>query len=634
MDTSRTNTRVRAPKRTVKGNAEKHTSNGKKHRKNKPARKERIDLRFNGEPVKSIAEAIAGSFGDPSGLPSPIISFAYDDQASIPDAYDSYLAYSFLKKYTPASDPKQRDARLARALDKWYAAERQCADTNARMSSSTFLFDLTPLQRRTLLRAKDLIRECLGETVSYGVLEDYRFGPGMSLSSGDGRNTTPYFKVSDLPITITRHAKPLALRLIARSASWWCALYTAATHTHVTEIPPYECRWRWLRANHATLFAETNASKLTFVPKDATTERPIAIEPAGNLPFQLSFDSYIRRRMRNCWGVELNSQSVNQVLASVGSYYHSWIQPCTIDLSSASDCMSTSLVQLLLPSEWFAVLSDFRCEYSFGKDLPSPVHLNKFSSMGNGFTFALESLIFYAISRAATQVAGSDTRLCHIHGDDIVVPRASALLCVEMLQVCGFSLNSEKTFLTGNFRESCGHDYLQGVNIRPPMVKGDITDSIDILKALNGLRNKELSCESRLSLALYERLLDHLPAFFRRLLGPSNGDDGHLHSAPHLYLALCRIDENRTPWYLSVTDVPIDWTRRLRRETTYNQWAHYASTLYSIGSDGFGSAITRRKSVRTSLKPKPVLGTSLQFEEKRSFDRILERWLRGSDCNA
>jgi len=86
------------------------------------------------------------------------------------------------------------------------------------------------------------------------------------------------------------------------------------------------------------------------------------------------------------FGVNLRDQSVNQRYALLGSIDGSL---ATIDLSSASDTVSYALVMSLLPSGWFDLLDLFRSECV---EVPGGViELEKFSSMGNAYTFELRA---------------------------------------------------------------------------------------------------------------------------------------------------------------------------------------------------------------------------------------------------
>ena len=172
----------------------------------------------------------------------------------------------------------------------------------------------------------------------------------------------------------------------------------------------------------------------------------------------------MRDRLRR-FGIDLSSQERNKNLARIGSLTKAL---ATLDLSSASDMISIELVYHLLPIEWVFFLKYFRTpvvEYQGNRHV-----LEKFSSMGNGFTFPLESLIFYAL--AISCVEEKELFDCvSVYGDDIIIPVKYYDTLVQVLTCCGFSVNKSKSFKNGPFRESCGGDYYEGIDIRPVYLK-------------------------------------------------------------------------------------------------------------------------------------------------------------------
>lgn len=124
-----------------------------------------------------------------------------------------------------------------------------------------------------------------------------------------------------------------------------------------------------------------------------------------------------------------------------------------------------------------------------------PVELHMVSTMGNGYTFSLQTILFSAIVRAAFSVAGMATvnprGNCWgnwgVNGDDIIVPAGLVTrLTVRCLQLLGFTTNTAKTFVEGPFRESCGGDYFEGRNLRGVYIKS-LEKPQDIYAAINQL---------------------------------------------------------------------------------------------------------------------------------------------------
>jgi hypothetical protein len=201
-----------------------------------------------------------------------------------------------------------------------------------------------------------------------------------------------------------------------------------------------------------------STNRVEFVPKNWKTDRTIACEPEGNMFLQLAFDSYTKRRLKRI-GVNLSSQFRNQVLAKQGSVSGEF---ATVDLSMASDTLSFNTVALLFPRKWFQYLRDVRSPRSRGK---ISCTYNKFSSMGNGCTFALETLVFAAAVRAV----GSKTYA--VYGDDIVIEKHLVPELQRVLRYLGFLFNQDKTHCDGPFRESCGANWFDGIDVTPKYIR-------------------------------------------------------------------------------------------------------------------------------------------------------------------
>jgi hypothetical protein len=328
---------------------------------------------------------------------------------------------------------------------------------------------------------RKFIRKVLGEAVPDGdvFFAEARHGPGGTIK-GRGTGQSKYDKYADWPYTVTPKCAPYARSLIQNDPRWLGALedsYRTRFHIPMWSILNWNTFWD-------TVLCTVEGNRITTVPKDVTIDRPIAIEPTINMMVQLGVDAYIRRRLRR-WGVDLNDQTLNCRLAREGSLSD---QLVTIDLSSASDTISLRLVKLLLPSDWYQFLCDLRSPKG---TLPSGsvIRYRKISSMGNGFTFALESLIFTAIQYASHKLANVPfvKGKFAVYGDDLICHRTVSYPLLRLLDLSGFIPNRSKSFLQGPFRESCGTDWYCGHYVRPAYAKS--LDRIDQLAAVyNRLR--------------------------------------------------------------------------------------------------------------------------------------------------
>lgn len=212
--------------------------------------------------------------------------------------------------------------------------------------------------------------------------------------------------------------------------------------------------------------------ELVFVAKSMLTNRVISKEPATLQYLQHGFSSAIDQFMghhphlRHC--IQLHDQSINREFAQVGSVSGKY---ATIDLSSASDSVTWRLVKaafahtpLLLPC--YATRSKFVLLPNGDK-----VPLEKFAPMGSALCFPVECIIFLALCELAVRRSGFRSReqVYVVYGDDIVIHHAVVEELLVLLRAFGFIVNTEKSFTArdSHFRESCGGEYLFGVDVTP-----------------------------------------------------------------------------------------------------------------------------------------------------------------------
>lgn len=220
-------------------------------------------------------------------------------------------------------------------------------------------------------------------------------------------------------------------------------------------------------------------NRILWVPKNFKTARTIACEPDGNIPFQLAFDGYVKDRLRRV-RQDLSDQSRNQRDAYTGSVDGSI---ATIDFSMASDTVSLNAVHALFPEDFASYLCMVRSP--FGK-LPDgrTVKYAKLSSMGNGATFSVETLIFLACAKAV------GSKLCNVYGDDVTIETHLVDDYLRLTRFLGFVPNREKTYSTGLFRESCGKFYLAGHDVTPHYLRTNVGRPANISLLVNGLSSR------------------------------------------------------------------------------------------------------------------------------------------------
>jgi len=438
-----------------------------------------------------------------------------------------YQVGSFLKKYPF----KGTDTRTP-AIEKFIEADRLCSAFNDENHKAlSVLNEKHPKFLGVVEEIRKDISELLGDNPNLdSVIEHAKHGPGVSLSRQYRKGcSTEYFKWSTLPYTLTQGASYLAKEAISTNPQWIGALDNWYRKTSSIPIGhPIDTSQFW-----QTVLKVVDCSRTTTVPKSFETDRTIAIEPLLNVFFQLGVDHVIRRRLLRRWGFDLNSQERNQVLAHEASVTG---ESVTVDLSMASDLISLKICEMFLPEAWYSLLLDLRCEYTHVLGIKHP--LEKISSMGNGYTFALESLVFGALVRCSIRRTNSD-RKCAVYGDDLIVPNTAYPYLQELISLCGFKLNTEKSYSTGPFRESCGKDYFLGYDVRPVFLKRRLRGVQDILYLHNMLFTMEHAKPWQWGVCLsktIQMLRSYLPHFVRQqFFGPmSESTDTHLFSSRRL----------------------------------------------------------------------------------------------------
>jgi hypothetical protein len=232
-------------------------------------------------------------------------------------------------------------------------------------------------------------------------------------------------------------------------------------------------------------FVSVKGGKVFFAPKNAEISRTCCTPSNLGLVFQMTIGAFMEQRLGKYFGISLSTQpDKNRELARIGSIDGSF---GTIDLVSASDSVSWQLVLKLLEDSFLKrVLMECRDEFAVLPD-GSSIALNMTSTMGNGFTFPLQTLIFASAVKAVYEMKGlrpttvmsqsgdlhpsrvssqSNRTLYGVFGDDIVVEKSTYDTVCRMLKKLGFEVNDAKSFNTGDFRESCGEDWFRGRNVR------------------------------------------------------------------------------------------------------------------------------------------------------------------------
>jgi len=361
----------------------------------------------------------------------------------------------------------------------------------------------------------------------FDILKYGRVGPGSAIGAG---STSLYAKLFSSSITATR----TDLYTLYSNYVEWFTLWDEAE--------------RQRRSKYKDLTI-VNGSRCRFVPKSSKISRMICVEPSLNMFYQLGLGTLLEDRLSSHFNSDLSKlPSINIRLAHAGSKDDSY---CTIDLASASDSVSIRLCEFLFPSWFFKTLMELRSPKMEVNG--SFVPLFMISTMGNGFTFPLQTLIFSSLIRATYHFHGIEIhddavqRNWSCFGDDLIVDKRVYHTIVKVLEQLGFSVNSSKSFFEGPFRESCGADFFRGQPVRPVYIRKldtpqDLFVAINLLNRWSSLTGIPLSRSIRL-------LLDWLPKRFLTFLVPFGESDDAGIKVPSMLLSCPKRDPNGSYLY-------------------------------------------------------------------------------------
>lgn len=235
------------------------------------------------------------------------------------------------------------------------------------------------------------------------------------------------------------------------------------------------------------LFTEEKADLLA-VPKTMRGPRLIAKEPTCHQWIQHGVQDFLYSRISRSWlatSIDFSDQSLSQDHARAASISG---MDCTMDLSSASDRISCSVVQRVFRRNPLLLGAFSACRTRFlsnaiDKKLDDLLRLRKFSTMGSALTFPVQSLVFLSVvlgvgrhlePRKSYRILARQVR---IFGDDLIFPKSWKSSVEKVLTWLHLKVNQTKTFDEGNFRESCGMDAWHGYDVTPPHVLSNIVES-------------------------------------------------------------------------------------------------------------------------------------------------------------
>lgn len=260
-----------------------------------------------------------------------------------------------------------------------------------------------------------------------------------------------------------------------------------------------------------------NTSRLSTVPKNAEKDRPISMEPLWNMVAQLSFAYDLREQLYRKTGIDLPS------LAALHRSLIRSDKKATVDFSSASNSNWMCVLESLWPQKVVRRLKALRtpiCEWDGDYH-----YYNMLAPMGCGFTFEVMTLTLTALARSLDPHST-------VFGDDVIIEADKAQEFMGYASSLGWVVNDKKSFVEGNFRESCGgfHD----LSTHQDILSYDFHEITDLYQATTtanklyqllvkaqcgqALRKELLSCYCKMIIALpcdtfraHDTVLETLP---------------------------------------------------------------------------------------------------------------------------
>jgi len=450
-------------------------------------------------PLMCLLQSIkreAGGLGTPNDRESSWLALLkyevdYKDVRHTPESvYHAQQVLALFKKYEGLPITVDREAV---AFQKFSDSEARCKAINENLPRKLRSFEMSSSVYSVIHGAMRKIAEALGDVPNLDALKPH-FGPGATTAT-KAITASPRFKLG-ARLECSCELYPIAVPLLLSTEAWFTD----------------QCYYLRTEGYRPKVDIHVVPGKLMFVPKTALTDRSIMVEPPLNSFWQLAIGDELKNRLLRV-GVNLRDQSRNQLLASLAIYRGL----ATVDLSAASDSIARAVVKELLPMDWYDFLSRFRTGNVSYKG--TIFALEKFSSMGNGFTFELETLIFWSIAHAVADYLGYHTTDVTVYGDDIILPADCVGLLKEVFTELGFVLNDNKSFIDPPFFESCGTDWYMGFDVRPYYQKQVV--SAETLFTLHNFYKRRF----------YDRFAKKVLSFIHpslRIYGPDGYGDGHL----------------------------------------------------------------------------------------------------------
>lgn len=222
---------------------------------------------------------------------------------------------------------------------------------------------------------------------------------------------------------------------------------------------------------------------ITTVGKEARTDRVIGQGPSVALAWQCGLADWMVPRLKEYCNINLSTApDLHKELAKQNSLDGPL---STQDQRKASDNILRILAKFMVPEKVYEFM-----------DAITPTTLEVAGQMrkthmlcpaGNGFNTPFQTLLFWCLIKGIQKEVNVRHRV-YVYGDDVIVHSDAYDAVGKVFPFLGLEINLAKSFKEGPFRESCGGDYLYGINIRSFYAKCVPQSTIDWIRFANGVR--------------------------------------------------------------------------------------------------------------------------------------------------
>lgn len=368
------------------------------------------------------------------------------DNLDFQSTTDALIAYRLTKKLSKVDVDTTRAERSVRAMLHY--------DENGLTSFNPSKMDIDPFTRQQIYKSRLVFHDMLKNfKVDYSSF-DFPSGESFDSSRGDVSLYSKLSKNSHWKVTPSCRLhfakliyqnlwlKRVAMDKVRRHPFY--VKHKKAIDLHLwnkhkdSRNPSFEIFYEKIR--EFVLILEVGA-RLATVPKDNDKDRVIEIECLGNMCVQRAIAHQFRKLVEKhfCYDLQM-AQAVHQQLISD-------FQNATIDFSNASNSNWKCLLEFFFPQKVYQLLIDTR---SSVVTYSGEYHgLNMIAPMGNGFTFEVMSFLLLTLAREYDSLAS-------VFGDDVIIDRDCAPSFINLMETLVWQINDTKSFINGNFRESCG----------------------------------------------------------------------------------------------------------------------------------------------------------------------------------